>query len=301
LLGNKWSLFYEQTVSFAKIMNITLSKIILNSASRNIVKGIARLLNRYFSLKKGISFNINNHKIYAKSWDRIAALCLRKFNLLDTAQLEILEKIVKDGMVVVEFGGNTGFHSLQLAKLVGSKGKVYVFEPDPENYSLLLQNIKANHYNNIFPNNLAVSDKTTKTRLYVCEEHKGDHRMYKTRDKRKTIEIESVALDDFFNDEDKIDFIKMDIQGWEHRALLGMKKLINKNDNIKIICEYAPAWIRASGNTEKQLINEFLKFGFTLKYINEEKGCLEEISLKGLNEICTGNEFLDLFLERPKQ
>ena len=54
---------------------------------------------------------------------------------------------------------------------------------------------------------------------------------------RDVIEAESVKLDDFLKDE-KIDFIKMDIEGSEYLALDGMKSLIKKNQEVKIIAEF---------------------------------------------------------------
>ena len=54
-------------------------------------------------------------------------------------------------MVVVDIGSNIGYYTLIAAKILGSSGKVYAFEPEPNNYELLLKNIEVNGYTNIVP------------------------------------------------------------------------------------------------------------------------------------------------------
>jgi len=84
---------------------------------------------------------------------------------------------------------------------------------------------------------------------------------------RDLIEVEGVKLDDFMKDE-KIDFIKMDIEGSEYLALDGMKSLIKKNPEVKIIAEFP---------NYKPL--EFLRLLKKLEFkIYEMKGDTKELS-----------------------
>ena len=82
-------------------------------------------------------------------------------------ETELFKKMVQDGMVVVDIGANIGYYTLIAAKLVGNKGIVYAFEPEPSNYELLCQNIAINGYTNVVPIEKAVSKTSGKTKLYV--------------------------------------------------------------------------------------------------------------------------------------
>ena len=63
-----------------------------------------------------------------------------------------------------------------------------------------------------------------------------DHRTYDTNEAREKIIIKMVNLDQYLGPK-KIDFIKMDIQGFEYQALLGMKELLSANQHIKLVME----------------------------------------------------------------
>ena len=58
----------------------------------------------------------------------------------EKGETELFKSIVKEGMTVVDIGANIGYYTLIAAKLVGEKGKVFSFEPGPDNYGLLLKN-----------------------------------------------------------------------------------------------------------------------------------------------------------------
>ena len=156
----------------------------------------------------------------------------------------LFKKVVKEGDVVVDLGANIGYFSLLAAKLVGKKGKVYSFEPEPRNYNYLLKNIELNGYDNVFATQKAVGEEAGKVKLYICPYDTGHHTInqyggikeyesvYKydsTEDKKEFVEVEKVSLDDFFKDRtQQIDVIKMDVEGAEMLALSGMNRIIKE-------------------------------------------------------------------------
>ena len=263
-----------------------------------LFRAIAKHLVRGLKPRKDIPIKVQEHKMYANSLDRIAALCLWKFSALEGFETRILQDIVKKEMVVVDIGANIGYYTLKLAKLVGEKGKVYAFEPAPDNFSLLIKNIKVNNYENVFVVPKAVSNKTGKINLYLCVEHTGDHRIFDSHDGRKSIEIETVALDDFFSNNERIDFIKMDIQGAEYLALTGMKNLIQGNRKLIIISELSPSLLLKCDYSGEEYLNKIIDYGFSIKFINEKKELIESISPEDLLRICSNENYVSLYLER---
>ncbi|KKN07275.1 hypothetical protein LCGC14_1068770 [marine sediment metagenome] len=249
---------------------------------------------------KDILVKIENYKMYANTLDRIIVLYLWKFSILESYESRIIKKIIKKGMIVLDIGANIGYYTVQAATLVGSKGKVFAFEPELENYSLLVKNIKANSYNNIIPVQKAVSDKAGKTNLFLCEENKGDHRIFDSDVDRNSIEVETTRLDDFFPDNEHIDVIKMDIQGSEYLALLGMERIIKRNKRLIIISEFSPYLLKRCGFSAEQFLNLIINLGFKLQYINEKKRRIESATPDNLIKMCDENKLYDyvsLYLE----
>ena len=72
-------------------------------------------------------------------------------------------------MTVIDIGANIGYFTLLFAKLVGDKGKVISFEPEPCNFLFLEKNIASNNFIRVNAQNLALSDKTATMDLYVGE------------------------------------------------------------------------------------------------------------------------------------
>ena len=186
----------------------------------------------------------------------------------DTTKL--FEKIVKKGNVVVDMGANIGYFTLLSAKLTGREGKVFAFEPNPKNFEYLIKNIGLNNYDNVIAEQKAVSDTNGNIKLFICPYDTGHHTInqkegieaYRLGRKGEvsSIDIESVKLDDYMRDKtDKIDVMKVDIEGAEALAFSGMKEIINKNRNIKIFLEFFPLLIKKMGNPPKEFIDLLIK------------------------------------------
>ena len=143
---------------------------------------------------------------------------------------QIFNKVVKEGDTVLDLGANLGYFTLLASRLVGKRGRVYSFEPEPRNYNLLLKNIELNGYSNIIAMRKAISDTSGTVRLFLDKEDSGAHTIRNTHDNKEFIEVESVALDDFFsNQQQPIDVIKMDIEGAEVAAFSSMERIIHYN------------------------------------------------------------------------
>ena len=218
----------------------------------------------------------------------------------------LFKKVVKEGDVVVDLGANIGYFTLLVASLVGKKGKVYSFEPEPRNYDYLVKNIELNSYNNVFAIQKAVSDKNAKTKLFICPYDTGHHtikqyegiRDYKPEfltKEEKFIEIETITLDDFFKDKERlIDVIKMDVEGAEMLALSGMDKIIRKNKNLKMFVEFFPLLIRKMGSSPEEFIRKLLEdYRFSVFVIGKDYS-MAQASDKEYLKINNSNELLDL-------
>jgi hypothetical protein len=83
-----------------------------------------------------------------------------------------------------------------------------------------------------------------------------DHRTYLTDNSaRRVVQIEMVALDDYFKPGQRVDFIKMDIQGYELHALRGAGRVLADNPAAKLLLEFWPYGLKQAGTNWVELID----------------------------------------------
>jgi len=177
----------------------------------------------------------------------------------------LLKEFINPGMTVIDVGANIGFYTAFMANIVGEKGRVYAFEPLPHNFNLLK---KYNKSNNVTLVQAAVGDTTGEIVLYVSDKLNVDHRTYETDEKREKINISSYRLDDYLKNE-KVDFIKMDIQGFEYHALLGMKNVLQSNPGIKVLMEFWPYGLIKAGCSPEKLLTFLHELDFKTEFIEK--------------------------------
>lgn len=253
--------------------------------------GIAKLrpvkaVNKF--LKKALKLNlvkIGDHQMFLDENDSLRLLENRVYEAFQT---ELIKKQIKYDDVVLDLGANIGYYTLIFAKLAGQNGKIFAFEPDPGNFSLLQKNLQINHYHNVTVINKAVSDKNEKIRLYLSENNQGDHRIYDSFDDHQSVEIETIRLDDYFeNYPGKINFIKMDIQGAEGGAVKGMIQLLQKNRNLKIVTEFWPGGLKRFGVEPGEFLNLLTNQGFRIYHIDKLEKTIKPINLSQLLTVYT--------------
>ena len=145
-----------------------------------------------------------------------------------------LKKLVKEGDVVVDIGANIGFYSIVLSDLVGEAGKVISFEPESRNYRKLLENLELNNISNVYAHRLGLGEREETKRIH--RPPGGNLGSYTISDNKLGIdlsvrqEIEVTTLDRVAQKLglDRLDFVKMDIEGYEAKAIEGMTHCLKK-------------------------------------------------------------------------
>lgn len=165
---------------------------------------------------------------------------------------------IRSGSVVVDVGANIGYYTVLAAK----KGaRVYAFEPESNNYAILAKNIDAAGVYSVNIFGCAVGNENKKVKILKSKTNFGDHRIGE-----KGEEVEMVKLDDTV--EEKVDLIKIDVQGWEPTVIAGAKKIIKKYKPV-IIMEYWPEGIKRAGLDGEKMI-DFLKQVYGKIYLIDE-------------------------------
>lgn len=189
--------------------------------------------------------------------------------IYEPAETELVKKEIKEGNVVVDVGAHIGYYTLIFAKLVGANGTVFAFEPDPIIFPLLKKNVEINEYKNVILIQKGVSNIQETVQFNYCQDDKG---RFMTPGGNQLGQIDFIRLDDYFKNYDgRIDFIKMDIDGADGKALQGMSGLLSKNKNIKIVTEFWPIGLKRSGMEPAEYLKLLFRHGFTLYDIKKQE------------------------------
>lgn len=167
--------------------------------------------------------------------DRIETYLLKGYEYKDICKAQ-------KGDYVLDCGAYTGNTSKYFSELVAEKGKVFSFEAMPQTYTILKNNTSI--YNNIYTYNFAICDHEKK--LQFTQEATPGSRICDDTTK-PSITVQGTSIDLFVKTHklEKVDFIKMDIEGSEIQALDGCIETC-KNFSPKLaICIYHKAddWI----------------------------------------------------------
>jgi FkbM family methyltransferase len=142
----------------------------------------------------------------------------------------------KIGDIVVDVGAAFGFYTILASKRVGQQGGVVAIEPQPDSFEMLNKNIKLNNLANVVTLNYAVSSKKTMLKLYssysTIQERAGESL-------QSYIEVSADTLDNLLRSVgiDKVNWIKIDVEGAEYEVLRGAKEILSTNTCISILVE----------------------------------------------------------------
>jgi FkbM family methyltransferase len=194
----------------------------------------------------------------------------------------VFKQLLRAGDVVADIGANIGFFTVLAATLVGDSGKVFAFEPEPNFYNLLQKNIAAGDYKHVVPSRKAVSEKSGEGYAFfdstVLPNGTDASAQKPKTSSAPRLDVEAVALDDFFRNQRGPNLIKMDIEGGEGSVLQGAKKLLGDNRDIKIIAEFNPKLLDGYGIGTKAFLDLARSFGFSIYDINGPGGIGREVS-----------------------
>jgi FkbM family methyltransferase len=213
----------------------------------------------------------------------------------------VMRENLKLGYTVVDIGANLGFYSMLAASLVGRTGRVFSFEPFVHNVDLIKTSAKENGFDNVTVVNSAVSDRAGRAKLYLSPYYSSEHSLFDyhystgSNSTENTVDITTTTIDGYLEnevDDLKVDFIKMDIEGSEGKAIVGMERTINENKRISLLTEFWPNAIANSGVEPKEYLERLAGFGFELFHIDGLKQSVYPVTI---------NQIFDLMEQRSTE
>jgi FkbM family methyltransferase len=243
---------------------------------------------------------VQGSKMYIDTQDIGVAPYLLLWGVYEKNETAVFQKIVKQGMTVVDVGANIGYYTLMAAQLVGDTGTVFAFEPDKRNFEILSRNVALNGCSNVILVPKAVSAKSGRERLFVDKNNLGGHSLSKTNvNVDSVLMVEVTSLDEFFEKTRKeIDVIKLDIQGLEMNALRGMEKTIKNSWNLVILSELWPNGLKNAGSSAEEFLEKLRQYGFEIFLIGEK---LEPIRRDQWTNTLNPNEPIGLLCRKQEK
>ena len=176
----------------------------------------------------------------------------------------ILNEIgIHDGDLILDIGANIGWYSLVLS--YSAKPQVFAFEPEPNNFKLLSENVAMNHRDNITVVNAAVDNKEGIMQLHLYKDYnQGRHSFIKHEKSKVTVDVKTIVLDKFLREngvsEKKIKFLKIDIEGYEFTALRGASHALTLTENV--LSEFSPGIMEQINEDAMKYVEYMNGFGF---------------------------------------
>jgi len=156
------------------------------------------------------------------------------FNNYEERNKKLIASHLKDGDVFFDVGANIGLFSLYLKRLYPDL-KCYLFEPFPTLFNCLKLTLKNSKMEDVHINDYALCNENKELEFFIDTFNDGGHSLdsssISSRSKKaQSLKIQGKKLDSFVaeNNIDRIDFLKIDIQGAEVEFLKGARESINK-------------------------------------------------------------------------
>src|SRR5262245_13031463 len=225
--------------------------------------------------------------------------------LLETGELErgtriLIQKYLRPGNVFIDVGANVGMHTLAAARAMQGQGKIIAFEPFEPTMRMLEKSIWMNGFSSMTEiHQAAVFNAAGRQQLFIGATS-GHHSLFALEPSPNNAQgpgkVPLVRLDSVIAAGQRIDLMKIDVEGAELEVIEGAVSLIADNPEIALIVEFGPSHLRRTGRTPSQWLDSFNQLGLYYRVINNESGALEKWSLDALEQV----ESVNLFFARPE-
>jgi len=237
-------------------------------------------------------------RVRATSADRLLNLCLHHLGWRGQEEKALLAQHVRPGMKVLDIGANQGIYTLFLSHLVGMDGHIDAFEPDASLFASLRGNCERNGLTNVSLHHTALGCTAGTMKLYRSQFNSGDNRLARSQHPAwfSEVEVKVVPLDALLP-EATADFIKIDVQGWEHHVFLGMERLLRRSPAVRIYLEFWPLGLSNAGCRPEECLRHLVSLGFLL-YLPSCGRLIAITDIDTLTRELSGQKYTNLLASR---
>jgi len=198
----------------------------------------------------------------------------------ESAELRFVEKFLRPGMTVFDIGAHHGLYTMLASRKVGKTGRVIAFEPSARERALLARHLRLNQSVSVTIEKSAIGSEKGKADLFLVaggEDGCNSLRRPKTMAESSTTEVDVTTIDEYIleNKIDRVDFVKLDIEGAELAALKGARGLLSARERPVVLAEVYEIRSEPWGYRSREIVDFLEALGYQWHRITED-GELEE-------------------------
>lgn len=181
----------------------------------------------------------------------------------DHWEIEEICRRLTPGCVILDVGANFGYYGLKIATHLRKQCQVHSFEPDPSNFARLEHHIKVNGMTGVVvPHHCGLADQIGFAHLKARHGNSGSANLDVSPDASG---IPLTTVDDFVTGQqiERIDFIKIDVEGFEERVLRGGRDTLARFHPL-ILIELEPPRLALKGSSVVAVADLLKKAGYRL-------------------------------------
>jgi FkbM family methyltransferase len=208
---------------------------------------------------------------------------------LEPGTRRVLSKLLAPGMTFVDVGAHVGLLTLAGARAVGPSGKVLAIEPVPLAFELLSRTVAINGLlHRVEVRRQAAGARREHCKFFVrsvlghSSLIRGDALAEAST---VEIEVEVAPLDDLVQRRERVDLVKIDVEGAELAVLEGMTRVIADNPELAIIAEFGPSHLKATHTAAEKWFSCFRDRGFDAFVIDELTAECHPVNLAKLADV----------------
>lgn len=151
---------------------------------------------------------------------------------------DVMMAYVKPHMRIADIGAHMGYYSVKFGLALAGTGRLYAFEPNPEIYPVCAENLKINGLDSIASlHKYALGDREETARLTIPESNMASANLVGDQEFGKGYDVKVVTLDGFLPENETLDLIKLDAEGFEPRILDGAKGVLSRSPDCALMVE----------------------------------------------------------------
>lgn len=218
------------------------------------------------SARSPIEVPMGDYSLFVRADDRDIGTHIANTHEYEPHVTSAVREHLSEGDVFVDVGANIGFFTSLAAHLVGSTGTVIAIEPMEKNLQLIYRSLERNGFKHVHVHACAASDCMQVVRV-ATGPGTSNGQVLSPGDQQSTLYSQSMRLDDLLGEIERIDLVKIDIEGFEPRAWDGFRRAMTRCRPV-VLSEFHPWCMRTFAQVDPlDYLRELFEYGRAVKVL----------------------------------
>lgn len=252
-----------------------------------------------------LEVSMGDYSLFIRSGDHHIGQHIRSTHQYEPHVTAAVRKLLRPGGTFIDVGANIGFFTNMAAHLVGPGGLVVAVEPMDKNVQLIFLSLAKNGFGNVRVHVCAASDREQLVSIVSNAATSNGQVVDTSKADSYAVLAQTRRLDDLTADVQRVDLLKLDIEGYELFAWRGFREGLEKHRPI-VLAEFHPYCMRRfTGIDPFEYLDEIFAYGRTVQVLTprgDHIACttpakvMEHWEKAGASAAVQGTQHLDLLI-----